>query len=121
MPDYVPTLEDLSLEQKVGQVVMGGFPDPVADAATLAAVRDGSLGNIILFARNCPDAQSVARLTRALQDAAPIPLLIAADQEGMDRLLAEDPEARAAFAAALELNPEFRRRMDEEAARQHGE
>lgn len=46
---------------------------------------------------------------------------IAADQEGMDRLLAEDPEARAAFAAALELNPEFRRRMDEEAARQHGE
>ncbi|MCC6961036.1 MAG: ABC transporter ATP-binding protein [Dehalococcoidia bacterium] len=45
---------------------------------------------------------------------------IAADQEGMDRLLAEDPEARAAFAAALELNPEFRRRMDEEAARQHG-
>lgn len=46
---------------------------------------------------------------------------IAADQEGMDRLLAEDPEARATFAAALELNPEFRRRMDEEAARQHGE
>ena len=46
---------------------------------------------------------------------------IAADQEGMDRLLAEDPEARAAFGAALELNPEFRRRMDEEAARQHGE
>ena len=46
---------------------------------------------------------------------------IAADQKGMDRLLAEDPEARAAFAAALELNPEFRRRMDEEAARQHGE
>ena len=82
MPERVPALADLSLEQKVGQVVMGGFPDPVADPATLAAVRDGSLGNIILFARNCPDPQSVARLTRSLQDAAPIPLLIAADQEG---------------------------------------
>ncbi|MCW5851206.1 MAG: beta-N-acetylhexosaminidase [Anaerolineae bacterium] len=82
MPDRVPTLADLSLEQKVGQVVMGGFPDPAADPATLAAIRDGSLGNIILFARNCPDPQSVARLTRSLQDAAPIPLLIAADQEG---------------------------------------
>lgn len=43
---------------------------------------------------------------------------IAADQEGMDRLLAEDPEARAAFEAALELNPDFHRKLEEEAARQ---
>lgn len=42
---------------------------------------------------------------------------ITSDQEGMDRLLAEDPEARAAFEAALELNPEFQRRMEEEAER----
>lgn len=79
---FVPRLADLSLEQKVGQVIMGGFPDPAADAATLAAVRDGSLGNVILFARNCPDAESVVALNGALQAAAPIPLLIAADQEG---------------------------------------
>ena len=78
----IPRLADLSLEQKVGQVIMGGFADPVADSATLAAVADGSLGNVILFARNCPDAETVASLTRALQGAAPIPLLIAADQEG---------------------------------------
>lgn len=78
----IPQLAELSLEQKVGQVIMGGFADPSADSATVAAVRDGSLGNIILFARNCPDAKRVAALTRALQDAAPIPLLIAADQEG---------------------------------------
>ncbi|MEO8541046.1 MAG: ABC transporter ATP-binding protein [bacterium] len=42
---------------------------------------------------------------------------IAGDQEGMDRLLAEDPEARAAFEAALELNPDFHRKLQEEAAR----
>ena len=42
---------------------------------------------------------------------------IASDQEGMERLLAEDPEARAAFEAALELNPEFRKKMEEEAGR----
>ena len=82
MPDPVPALASLTLGQKVGQVVMGGFPGPTADPATLAAVRDGTLGNIVLFARNCPDPQTVAHLTRSLQDAAPVPLLIAADQEG---------------------------------------
>ncbi|MGE0600962.1 MAG: ABC transporter ATP-binding protein [Dehalococcoidia bacterium] len=40
---------------------------------------------------------------------------IASDQEGMDRRLAEDPEAAAAFAAALEKNPEFHRVMEERA------
>ncbi|MBK8560923.1 ABC transporter ATP-binding protein [Candidatus Amarobacter glycogenicus] len=38
---------------------------------------------------------------------------IHADQEGMDRLLAEDPEAARAFAAALETNPEFQKLMEE--------
>lgn len=43
---------------------------------------------------------------------------IHADQEGMERLLAEDPEAAKRFAEALETNPEFlRRRAEEEAAR----
>jgi ABC-type glutathione transport system ATPase component len=42
---------------------------------------------------------------------------IASDQEGMERLLAEDPEARAAFEEALEVNPEFHRKMEEEARR----
>ncbi len=75
-------LGDLTLEQKVGQVIMGGFLDAWPDEATLQAVRDGSLGNIILFARNCPSPEHVARLTGALQDAASLPLLVAADQEG---------------------------------------
>ncbi|MFN8471639.1 MAG: beta-N-acetylhexosaminidase [Anaerolineae bacterium] len=78
----IPSLDDLSLDMKVGQVIMGGFPAPEADATTLAAVRDGSLGNIILFAYNCPSPTSVAALTATLQAAAPAPLLIAADQEG---------------------------------------
>ncbi|MFN8482479.1 MAG: glycoside hydrolase family 3 N-terminal domain-containing protein [Anaerolineae bacterium] len=78
----LPSLNDLSIEMKVGQVIMGGFPDAQPDAATLAAVRDGSLGNIILFAYNCPSPASVASLTAMLQDTAPTPLLVAADQEG---------------------------------------
>ncbi|MGE3074863.1 MAG: ABC transporter ATP-binding protein [Dehalococcoidia bacterium] len=40
---------------------------------------------------------------------------IHSDQEGMDRRLAEDPEAAAAFAAALEKNPDFHRKMEERA------
>ncbi len=81
MPD-IPLVDALSLEMKVGQVVMGGFPGPAPDDATLAAIRDGSLGNIILFARNCPSPADVAALTTLLQDNARVPLLIAADQEG---------------------------------------
>ena len=40
---------------------------------------------------------------------------IHADQEGMDRLLAEDPEAARNFAAHLETNPEFQALMRERA------
>ncbi|MFN8499916.1 MAG: beta-N-acetylhexosaminidase [Anaerolineae bacterium] len=76
------TNDDLSLEMKVGQVIMGGFPDAQPDDETLAAVRDGSLGNIILFAYNCPSPAAVASLTEMLQRLAPTPLLVAADQEG---------------------------------------
>ena len=38
------------------------------------------------------------------------------NQEGMDRLLAEDPEAHAAFNAALEQNLEYQKRLGEELA-----
>jgi ABC-type polysaccharide/polyol phosphate transport system ATPase subunit len=43
------------------------------------------------------------------------------NQEGMDRLLAEDPEAAAAFDAALEANPEYRRQLEEKARRNEAE
>lgn len=42
------------------------------------------------------------------------------DQEGMDRLLAEDPEAAQAFAAQLETNPEFQALMEQRAAVDRG-
>jgi ABC-type glutathione transport system ATPase component len=35
------------------------------------------------------------------------------DQEGMDRRLAEDPEARALFEQHLETNPEFQALMEQ--------
>lgn len=43
------------------------------------------------------------------------------DQEGMDRLLAEDPEAAEAFAAHLETNPQFQELMREKAAQERGD
>jgi beta-N-acetylhexosaminidase len=83
LPDSVPALlQQLSLEERVGQVIMGGFQAASADEATLAAVRDGSLGNIVLFARNFTGRAITAESNRALQAAARFPLLIAADQEG---------------------------------------
>lgn len=54
-------------------------------------------------------AETSPEVRAALEDA------IAGDQEGMDRLLAEDPEARARFEQNLETNPEFRALMEQRA------
>ena len=43
---------------------------------------------------------------------------IAGNQEGMDKLLAEDPAALAAFNAALEANPEYMAAQEKEASRE---
>jgi beta-N-acetylhexosaminidase len=79
-------VESLTLEERIGQVFMFGFPgkDP-ADAHYL--IRNFKPGGIIYFARNCGTVEETAALSAQLQEWARnsgpgIPLLIAADQEG---------------------------------------
>jgi beta-N-acetylhexosaminidase len=73
----------MTLEQKVGQVFMLGFDGTRVDAAARAVIRGLHLGGVTLFARNAESATQVARLSRDLQSTAdPVPLFIAADQEG---------------------------------------
>jgi len=81
-----PTAYD-SLDIKIGQMIMIGYSgtslnpfDPI-----VKEIKDGSVGGIILFEKNIADSNSIATLTRltaSLQKIAPIPLVMAIDQEG---------------------------------------
>ncbi|MBP2627529.1 MAG: beta-glucosidase-related glycosidase and D-alanyl-D-alanine dipeptidase [Firmicutes bacterium] len=79
----------MSLEEKVGQLFMEAFRQENGKDVTTAtqAVKDEikryHLGGVILFSENFADIEQTVNLNRNLQQAAgPIPLFIAADQEG---------------------------------------
>jgi beta-N-acetylhexosaminidase len=80
--------QQLTLSQKVGQMVMMGVDGTAMDAPgvqqALAQVRSGQLGGVILYRYNITGPEQVRVLTSALQQANPLelPLLIALDQEG---------------------------------------
>jgi beta-N-acetylhexosaminidase len=75
-----------SLDIKIGQMLLIGYPGPELDSTLLKEVRDGKVGSIILFEKNVPKtATAFYTLKKVLwtyQKAAPIPLLITIDQEG---------------------------------------
>ena len=92
-PEPTPTIEPsptlipggLTVEQMVGQLIMGAFSGTSAEsAATL--IRDYNVGNVTLLAANADTPEQVLALTEGLQAMAVgangIGMLISADQEG---------------------------------------
>lgn len=82
-------LKQMTLEEKVGQMMMGGFDGPQPNEDVRRLIQEGHFGSIILFAYNdnVKDPVQTAQLTNRLQEMAQqtrlgIPLLIATDQEG---------------------------------------
>ena len=74
-----------SLDFKIGQMIMIGFPKAEVDSAVLSEIRAGKVGAVIFFEKNIPKTNSFAglkKLTWAYQQASPVPLLIGIDQEG---------------------------------------
>jgi beta-N-acetylhexosaminidase len=74
-----------SLDIKIGQMILIGFPGASVDQSVLAEVKSGKVGSIILFEKNIPKTNSFVELKKIIwtyQKAAPIPLLIGIDQEG---------------------------------------
>lgn len=72
----------ISIEDRVGQMLMAGFNGLTAPDYILDWLREGRLGGIILFARNVDSPAQLAALTTQLHQAAKYPLLIGIDQEG---------------------------------------
>ncbi|NBF39269.1 MAG: beta-N-acetylhexosaminidase [Spirochaetes bacterium] len=81
------TLEEMSLEQLVGQRFVTWLAGPAPTEKELHLAREGAVGGFIVYPRNVVDRAQVTALTTALQRAAlssapPVGLLLAADQEG---------------------------------------
>ncbi len=118
-PDPENILAAMSLEQKIGQLLIIGFDGPAADPALLEMVREYHVGGVILFARNVQSPQQVAELTNTLQQtalAAGNPgLFIAIDQEGGRVARLTEDVGFTEFPSAMSIgatgDPENARRM----------
>src|SRR6187551_142394 len=74
-----------SLDIKIGQMILIGFPGTSVDSAVLSEIRQGKVGSIIIFEKNIPKTNSFVALKKinwTYQQAAAIPLFISIDQEG---------------------------------------
>ncbi|MBE2250334.1 MAG: beta-N-acetylhexosaminidase [Myxococcus sp.] len=75
-------LAAMSLEEKVGQVMMVGFPGLTVDGSVSELVK-GQVGGVCLFKRNIASAEQVAKLNDDLRALFPsVQPFIAVDQEG---------------------------------------
>jgi len=77
--------EELSLEQRVGQLFVVGTPATAAGAEALAAVRNLHVGGVFLAGRSelgVDATRAVVDQFTAASGSAPIPLIVATDQEG---------------------------------------
>ncbi len=79
-------IDDLTLEQKIGQMIMAGFPSDSFDDHVRELIHEHHIGNIILFSRNVGDSNQIQSLTREIQgnmmEGIGLPALISIDQEG---------------------------------------
>lgn len=77
-------LAQMSVDEKVGQVMMVGFSGLTVDPHVEALVRTHRVGGVCLFKRNIATAEQVAALNDALRALAGdgVPPFIAVDQEG---------------------------------------
>jgi len=75
-----------SLDIKIGQMLMVGYPGPELDTTLLTEVKAGKAGAIILFEKNVPKSatafNTLKKVIWTYQAAAPTKLLVCIDQEG---------------------------------------
>ncbi len=75
-----------SLDIKIGQMILIGFPGSQVDGTVLEEVRKGKAGSIILFEKNIPKSAAaftaLKKIIWTYQQAAPVPLFVTIDQEG---------------------------------------
>ena len=86
-PEIDAMIAEMTIEEKVGQLIMVGFDGTQANEAIEAHIRQRFVGGVVLFSRNIETPQQTAELTNQLQrlteaTTRQIPLFIGIDQEG---------------------------------------
>jgi len=99
-----------SLDLKIGQMLLIGFPVAGVDSTVLEEVRAGKVGSLIIFEKNIPLTNSfvaLKKITWTYQKAAPIPLIIGIDQEGgrVNRLKSKYGFPNSITASAMSKSP----------------
>jgi len=82
--DYIGSL---TIEQKVGQMVMVDFSQTTLTDDLRRRMEEHAWGGVILFVKNCVDAEQTRQLIRDLQEVSirtsgGLPLIVCVDQEG---------------------------------------
>src|SRR5690242_12056982 len=76
----------MTLDMKIGQMIMAGFESKVYDMHLKTLIEENNIGNVLLFSRNIGDTAQIVSLVNSIQknmmDNIGIPAFIAVDQEG---------------------------------------
>ena len=103
----------LTLEEKVGQMLVVGFQGHEAPPHILYWLREGRIGGVILFARNVDSPRQLEALIRSLEQTAKHQILVAIDQEGgtVARLRGGYTESPGAMALGAADNPDLSKQV----------
>ena len=66
-PEIDTMITEMTIEEKVGQLIMVGFEGTQANETIEAHIRERFVGGIVLFSRNIESPQQTAELTNELQ------------------------------------------------------
>lgn len=100
-------LEGLTVEQKVGQLLVAGFQGTRAGEDAVRAIREYQVGGVILYERNVESLEQLTELTNSLKalNGEHIPLFLSTDEEG-GRVSRMPPEIRDLPSALTFGSPE---------------
>ena len=77
-------LSDMTMEQKVGQLLFYGFPGTTLSPRLKSLLQRYEPGGLIVFSHNIQSAWQVAHLLHGAQKLSSTPLWVVVDQEGGD-------------------------------------
>ncbi|MGH2479667.1 MAG: glycoside hydrolase family 3 protein, partial [Ktedonobacteraceae bacterium] len=102
-------LAKMTLDQKIGQMLMVRFLSPTYGSALNAMITQYHVGSVIEYATNIGSKSQLTQLNTQIQQNAELPMIVSIDQEGgdVDRLLNLDGPQPSASTIGATNNPDL--------------